>query len=64
MTPDYMNVIIHANQVSAREKSSNVNGKYQVSKLRIEYMYHKRSFRIATAMVWNQLPDYADYATI
>lgn len=64
MTPYYMNVIIHADQVSARKKVVMLMVSYRVSKFRIEYMYHKRSFRIATAMVWNQLQDYADYATI
>lgn len=64
ITPDYMNVFIHVNQVSGREKRSDVNGKLYVSKLRIEYMYHKRSFRISTAMIWNQLSDCADYVTI
>lgn len=55
MTPEYMNVFSYVNQVSSRETRSSVSGLLYVPKTRTEY--YKCSFRISTAILWNQLPD-------
>lgn len=55
MTPEYINVFRYVNQVSSRETRSSVSGLLYVPKSRTEYF--KRSFRISTAILWNQLAD-------
>lgn len=55
MTPEYMNVLRYVNQVSSRETRSSVSGLLYVPKSRTGY--YKRSFRISTAILWNQLPE-------
>lgn len=55
MTPENMNVFRYVNQVSSRETRNSVSGLLYVPKSRTGY--YKRSFRISTAILWNQLPD-------